>query len=100
VFGFISPYLDRHPADDYVKSILTTALFERSVDYARGHDPELNDQQFRTVAVQLKALGLVTIDYLQTVGGGMGLFWSITNTGERLMIEVRTVRKGTPGNQG
>jgi hypothetical protein len=68
---------------------LVTALFNKSDDGGRA---ELDDQSFQTVAVQLKALGLVNISYSEAVGGGMGVFWSLTPAGERHMVELRTVR--------
>lgn len=91
VFGYIAPYLDSYPLDSSVKGTLSSALFKKSD--ADGINQELDDQEFRTVAVQLKALGLVSVNYSETVGRGMGLFWSLTTAGKRLMIEIRTVRK-------
>ena len=90
IFGFVSPYLVEHPNNESVKSILALAAFDRYHD--GGSSPELEDQFFRTVAVQLKALGLVNVEWSEAIGGGMGLFWSLTALGERLMIELRTVR--------
>lgn len=92
IFGYISPYLVKHPDDGYVKSILRTALFDNS--HYEGSSATLNDQDFQTVSIQLKALGLVNINYSKTVQGGMALFWSLTPEGERLMFEIRTVRTG------
>ena len=57
-----------------------------------GTGPVIDDQSFKTIGVQLKALGLVNITYSKAVGGGMGLFWSATPSGERLTLELRTVR--------
>lgn len=92
IFGYISPYLVKHPDDGHVKSILGAVLFEKSA--AGGRYSSLNDQDFQTVSIQLKALGLVSISYSKTVQGGMALFWSLTPAGERLMLELRTVRTG------
>lgn len=94
VFGYISPYLESYPTDLSVKSTLAEALFARSGS-GTGSRVEMNDQEFRTVAVQLKALGLVNIEYSKTVGGRMDLFWSLTTAGKQLMLEIRTVRKHT-----
>jgi hypothetical protein len=57
-----------------------------------GANPGLDEQDFHTKAVQLRTLGLVSIDYSPTVNGSMGLFWCLTPRGERLMIETRAVR--------
>src|ERR1700687_3461801 len=53
-------------------------VFARSGHSADGEKPTLNDQQFRTVAVQLQALGLVKLQYTPSTTGDMGLFWSLT----------------------
>jgi len=63
-----------------------------------GEAPTL-DQQFRTVSIQLQALGLVKVQYAEAIGGGMRLFWSLTPAGERLMMELRTVRKSLKKNR-
>jgi len=55
-----------------------------------------DDQDFQTVGVQLRALGLVKIEYSETTTGGMGLFWSFTAKGEQLMVELRAVRSSLP----
>jgi hypothetical protein len=88
IFGYISPYLVEHPTADTVKQVLLSATF----NIAESRNEELDDQVFRTVGIQLKALGLVSIDYLKTTSGGMNLFWSFTPKGERLMVELRAVR--------
>ena len=58
-----------------------------------GSSRTIDDQQFKTITIQLKALGLVTVIYSETTEGGMALFWSLTPTGERVMMEERTVKK-------
>src|SRR6266478_1740518 len=93
IFACVSPYMIRIPNDEFVKSVLAKAAFARSGDSDEGDQPHLDDQQFRTVAVQLQALGLVKLEYSQTSSGGMGLFWSLTPSGQRLMMELRTVKK-------
>ena len=100
IFGCVSPYLVSIPTDGYVKSILTSDAFAQS-DYGtlNYESPEMNDQLFRTVAVQLQALGLVNVEYSPTITGGMGLFWSNTRSGERLMMELRTVKRAKESAQ-
>ena len=87
-----------HPIDESVKGILTKAAFSRSSSSTYHDSPDLDDQLFRTVALQLQALGLVSFQYTQSTTGGMGLFWSNTPSGERLMMELRTVKSVTKGS--
>jgi hypothetical protein len=106
VFSYVSPYLVSHPNAGTVKTVLGLALFREANAETLSNDRlkdliEIDDQDFQTIGVQLKALGLVNIDYTKTTTGGMGLFWSFTAKGERLMLELRTVRSeakpvGTP----
>lgn len=90
IFSIISPYLVRHPAASTVKGVLEKGLFKMSS--ASGSSPDLEDQVFQTISVQLKALGLVNIQYTKNIAGGMGLFWSATPSGERLTLDLRTVK--------
>ncbi|SRR6266478_1794649 len=93
IFACVSPYLLTSPSDDSVKSILLAAAFDRSGRSNFADDPSLDDQIFRTVGVQLKALGLVKLQHLRSGAGYMDLFWSLTPSGERLMMELRTLKK-------
>jgi hypothetical protein len=94
IFSYIAPYLMELPNNITVEHVLRDALWKR---YKSGHSPDgtgpsLDDQSFKTVGVQLKALGLVQINRSATVGGGVGIFWSATPSGERMTLELRTVR--------
>jgi hypothetical protein len=93
VFASISPYLYEYALDSAVKDVLASAAFARSKE--SGSFPHLDDQVFKTVAVQLRALGLVKTEYLGTTSGGRAFFWSLTPKGERLMLETRVVRTKT-----
>jgi hypothetical protein len=81
-FAYASPYLVSYPSADSVKSVLASALFEESRT-GDGMREDLDDQNFQTVGVQFKALGLVKIEYSQNTSGGMGLFVLVAYTGGR-----------------
>ena len=91
LFALIAPYLVEHPSDGVVKSKLASALLERVGK--SGFSISINDQEFKTVTIQLKAYGLVRTEYMQTTAGGMALFWSLTAMGERQMMESRVIRE-------
>ena len=57
-------------------------------------DYSVDGDVIKTISIQLKAYGLIDIRYSQTTNGGMALFWSLTPKGERLMTEVRVIRRG------
>lgn len=90
IFAAIAPYLLQNPGDGYVKLLVKTFAIDRT-----GKEPfwsEIEDQDYQTVKLQLMAMGLVTVEYAQTVKGGMGLFWHMTPKGHGLMFELRAVR--------
>lgn len=90
LFAYVAPYLIKHPNETSVKEILKDALFKKSGSY--GTSSSLDDQDFQTVSVQLKALGLVHLTYSKTMQGGMALFWSPAPSGEQIMLNLRAVR--------
>lgn len=90
IFAIISPYLSQKPNQDYVKEILKKAIIKR--DRLSTRTNSLNDQDFQTIAIQLKAFGLINTRYTKTTKGGMAMFWLFTPEGERLMVQLRAVR--------
>ena len=77
-----------HPNDTKMKSsIVPNAIFN-------GHfGPSINSQDYETIKVHLMALKLISVDYTQTTSGGMALFWSLTQHGQALLMELRSVKK-------
>ena len=90
IFAAIGPYLVQYPAASAVKAVLEKAAF--LISNSGGNSSTLNDQDFQTVSVQLKALGLVEISFTKNVAGGMGLYWSATGAGDQLTLQLRTIR--------
>ena len=90
IFSFVSPYLIQHPSQEYVKSILHHAILDR--DQISKRSNTMSDQDFQTITIQLKALGLVETKLAQTVKGGMALFWLMTPAGEKLMLQLRSIQ--------
>jgi hypothetical protein len=91
LFNLLAPYLMDHPADSNVKSKLANIIAD-DAGIQEGTQT-VDDQQFKTITIQLKALGLVSVDYTGTTKGGMALFWSLTDLGERVMMKERVVKK-------
>jgi len=90
VFSIIAPHLLEQPSDGVVKSKLVAELFKRSGK--PGFNPEIDDDIFQTIKIQLMAHGLIIVQYLKTTQGGMALFWSLTKKGAQAMLSLRTVR--------
>jgi len=91
LFALIAPYLVEHPNDSTVELQMAKCLVER--EGIRGNTSRINDQEFKTITIQFKAYGLVRTLYTKTLQGGMALFWSLTDRGERLMLESRIIRE-------
>lgn len=89
IFTIISPYLVQNPNQDYVKTILHNAIIKK--DKLSNRTNSLDDQNFQTIAIQFKALGLITTKYAKTVKGHMAMFWYFTPEGEKLMVQLRAV---------
>ena len=90
IFGVIAPYLLEFPGDSFVRSIIGMRFFEK-VD-GNGSSVVLNDAVFQQIKVQLMALNLVKVQYSKTVGGGTGLFWSLTSFGHQKMLEIGSIK--------
>jgi hypothetical protein len=91
IFALVAPHLLGHPHDASVNSQLARDFGARSGK--PGYNATISDEIFQTIKIQLMAQGLVQVEYLKTVKGGMGLFWSLTKKGAETMMSVRTVRK-------
>lgn len=95
IFGLVAPYLLKHPNDDYVSAILGRGLFEKATK--SDQSATVKGQDFETIKIQLVALNLVQVIYSKTIAGGWALFWSLTDHGKSLMLQLRTVRSGQEG---
>ena len=91
IFSSLAPYLLNNPNDGSVAITVKKNAVSRVVN--SYYEAVLDDQIYQTVKIQLMALGLVDVTYSKTVKGGMLLFWSITEAGKALMLQLRTVRK-------
>lgn len=89
IFGHIAPYLLKSPNDITVKQEYVNTFCE--MVNLRGSHFDINDQDFQTITLQLKALNLINIEYSKTVQGGMSLFWTLTTKGKNLMMQLRTI---------
>lgn len=96
IFAIIAPHLLKHPSDEYVCAVLGKALYEKAVN--SENSATVKEQEFETIKLQLAALNLVQVQYLKTIRGGMALFWSLTERGTSLMMQLRTVRSSLKKN--
>ncbi|MGZ8946472.1 MAG: DUF4062 domain-containing protein [Methylococcaceae bacterium] len=88
IFSLISPYLATEPLDVIVKQTFARSLM--NLEKLEGRSEEINDQDFKTITIQLKAYGLINTN-LNNID--KKLRWCITNKGEQLMFKNRIVKK-------
>lgn len=90
IFTFISPHLTTEPSSSVVASKIERWATER--DVGNFHSTNMNENAFHIISIQLKALGLVRVDKRRITSGEMAFHWSLTEAGERLMVELLTVK--------
>jgi hypothetical protein len=93
IFSIISPFLMGYTAEEQVSIKLAQSLMIRK--NLSGTHARVDEQDLKTIGIQLTAYRLVTIENLKTAAGGYSLFWSLTSKGNQLMIESRVVRDST-----
>ncbi|MGP9800925.1 DUF4062 domain-containing protein [Rheinheimera sp. NSM] len=93
MFSLLSPYLVDYYNESAVDGKLAACLLER--EGKSGSSASINEQEFKTIKIQLEAYGLIKTERLKTVKGNLATFWSLTEKGKKLMIESRLIRKGT-----
>lgn len=92
IFSLIAPYLLQRPSDIDAKKIISMQLYLVENSKPAG-TVDLVDQDFQTIKIHLKSLGLIELKYTKTTSGGMGLFWFLTPLGEETLINLRSVKK-------
>lgn len=91
IFSLIAPHLLDHPNDRSVLLALRRVILNDSG--VQFYESKIDDHDFQTIKIQLKAYGLVDLVYSSTPKGGTGLFWNLTKSGEAKMLQLRAVRK-------
>jgi len=93
LFAAISPFFMEPQTDSYAKTIIDDVLYKLSkTSNSRARSHKINNQNFQTIKIQLKALGLFKIDYMSTTAGHKSLFWILTESGNQLMMETRIIK--------
>ena len=92
IFERISPDLQSHPSDKMVNSKLGESLYR--IDNPNSTKSiKVDHDDFDTIRIQLIALGLIDTPYTRTIKGNMALFWGLTKKGEKIMMNLRTVKE-------
>ncbi len=97
IFSGIAPYILEHPNDALMKHHFTQVvlhLCKLRLREKQAYDHwRLEDEGYETVKIQFIALNLVDVDMQVTAQGSMALFWSLTDLGTSVLLDLRTVKK-------
>jgi hypothetical protein len=83
LFATIAPELLEHPNDAGMSLAIARLI---------GPGGVVDEHLLNTIKLQFSALGLIKVEYLKTLKGGMGLFWSLTPLGQKEMYARRTIK--------
>ena len=94
IFGLIAPNLIECPLDSSMSNIMAVRICE-ALDKSGGYSHKIENHIFDTIKIQFEAHKLIKVERSQTVGGGFGVFWFITNRGKDKMLDLRVIRKNS-----
>ena len=95
VFQLIAPYLMTSPDDKSVKYLISRTCFSASSKFDNDLTPEIEDQDFQTIKIHLKHLGLIEFTRIPKPNGGIVLSWDLSTLGTEVMMNLRSVKKST-----
>ena len=93
IFAAIAPSLVEHPPDEKARGIIASGLYRKLKEYpAAPSGIKVVNDDHDTMRVQLTTLGLVDVSYTKSTRGDMVLFWTLTRKGQKLLLDLRTVK--------
>lgn len=102
IFASVAPLMIHEAAESNLKNALDDFVFERlrpevaSDKTLKGHrliGITLDDQDFQTVKIQLRALGLMAKSEKNRSVKDPGTYWTLTPYGDEMMTRLRAIRK-------
>ena len=92
LFGLIGPILLSGHADEYMKGYIAKQLIESQAKSC--YSAHLIEQDFNTVKIHFLALNIISLTYSKTIKGDTAaLFWQLTPSGQKLLLNLRSVKK-------
>lgn len=101
IFGILSPLMIEEAKESTLRSALNGFLSEQSVQLGKNEelkgaslsDFQIIDDDFHTIKVQLRALGLITKSSRQRSVKDSGTYWTLTPYGDSVMTNLRAIRR-------
>lgn len=100
IFSVVAPLMINEASETTIKSTLDTAIMNREGERLRSgrlkgqelHSFSLWNEDFQTLKVQLRALGLVTKSDKNRSVKDSGTYWTLTPYGDEVMTQLRAIR--------
>lgn len=87
----IGPDLFQWTNENTVNSSLAKAILEKTEK--KTWSAKIDDESFKTLKIQMIALGWADVRPLNTKSGTVSLFWTITSEGKQALMRLRTIKK-------
>ena len=91
VLYLIGPDLFQWKNEDVVNSSLAKAILEKTG--RKIWSATIDNEPFKTLKIQIMALGWADVKPLNTKSGTVSLFWTITPAGKQALMQLRTIKK-------
>lgn len=108
IFSSVAPLMIHEAREPQLKSALDAFVLDKlspivgkDKDFARHRivDITLDDQDFQTVKIQLRALGLMAKSEKARSVKDSGTYWTLTPYGDEVMTRLRAIRRNFPSSQ-
>jgi hypothetical protein len=101
IFSVVAPLMIHEANEDALKSALDSMVAENNEERLREHDQlkrctlhgfSLHQEDFQTIKVQLRALGLIAKNEKNRSVKDLGTYWTLTPYGDEVMTRLRAIR--------
>lgn len=95
IFRNIGPFLINEANDRTIENELSEFYIKTDADLSKYHvrDHDIYSSSYNDVIVQLRALGLIQIGQKKRGVNDKGNYWSLTEIGDRYLVNLRARRK-------
>ncbi|GHV87862.1 hypothetical protein AGMMS50267_02220 [Spirochaetia bacterium] len=102
IFSAVSPLMVYEAEESLFKKQVNTLLYDKTIDQIKKKKElakkeisefEINDSDFQTIKVQLKALGLITKSLRNRSVNDKGTYWTLTPYGDNVMTRLIAIKK-------
>lgn len=102
IFAYISPILINEANENHIRNLITTFVKKHGTENlkknkdSKGHKFKnfvLNDEDYHTIKIQLRALGLIQQSNQKRAVRDKETYWTLTPYGDTIMNQLRAVKR-------